>query len=196
MRTVELNAVIERLNQISASAHAYAYAPPVPHAAIHVTPPHYSRVMPPRSLVTQTSVLEPQFDLAPEQRPNFGYVAPSNNNVVAPVISGMIANPGRTHWKAEHVKYLDELMELAMLQLNRPLRISDFKAITEALHRRFRLDGGIVERGYNTVHSHATRKPSYNRLVQRVLPDIGFPDFVPKSVNRQQGGQDGMEGGQ
>jgi hypothetical protein len=28
-----------------------------------------------------------------------------------PVTLGMIANPGRTHWKAEHVKYLDELTD-------------------------------------------------------------------------------------
>jgi hypothetical protein len=138
MRTVELDAVLELQHMVNSEI-TYAYAAPVPQAVIQVTPPHYTRVMPPRSLVTQTSALEPQFDLAPEQRPNFGYVAPSSNNVVAPVISGMIANPGRTHWKAEHVKYLDELMELAMLQLNRPLRISDFKAITEALHRYFRV---------------------------------------------------------
>ena len=71
-----------------------------------------------------------------------------------------------------------ELMELAMLKVNRPLYPKDFKAITEALHRHFRANGGIPERGYNTVHSHATRRRAYSSLVQRVLPDIGFPDYV------------------
>jgi hypothetical protein len=65
-----------------------------------------------------------------------------------------------------------------LLKLNRPLLPKDFKAITEALHRHFRANGGITERGYNTIHSHATRRRAYSSLVQRVLPDIGFPDYV------------------
>jgi hypothetical protein len=99
MRTVELNAVLELQHMVNFEI-TYAYAAPVPQAVIQVAPPHYTRVMPPRSLVTQTSALEPQFDLEPEQRPNFGYLAPSYKNVTAPAISGMIANPGRTHWRA------------------------------------------------------------------------------------------------
>ena len=100
-------------------------------------------------------MLEPLFDLEPEERAGVTYIAPAT--------PGMVANPTRIRWKDEHVKYFYELMELAMLQLNRQLYVSDFKAITEALHRLFRVNGGIVERGYNTVHSFATRKPAYNR---------------------------------
>jgi hypothetical protein len=83
MRTVELNAVLELQHMVNFEI-TYAYAAPVPQAVIQVAPPHYTRVMPPRSLVNQTSALEPQFDLEPEQRPNFGYLAPSYKNVTAP----------------------------------------------------------------------------------------------------------------
>ncbi len=201
MRTVALGTLFEHLQHMAASAMFYAYGPPPPQAYVQgppqqlnnpVPPMYLTRVMPQRALVKQVSMLEPLFDLEPEERAGVNYIAPSHNNVVAPATPGMVANPTRTRWKDEHVAYLHELMELAMLQLNRQLYVSDFKAITEALHRRFRVNGGIPERGYNTVHSFATRKPAYNELVQRVLPDIGFPDFVYKSGNRQQGTQNDM----
>ncbi|KAF8848459.1 hypothetical protein BDZ45DRAFT_681207 [Acephala macrosclerotiorum] len=77
-------------------------------------------------------------------------------------------------------------MELAMLTLNRPLERRDFLAITEALHRQFR--GTSIhnipypERGYNTIHSYATRKQPYDTLVRRVLPDVSanMPQWVPR----------------
>ena len=201
MRTVALGTLFEHLQQMAAAAMFYAYGPPPPQAYVQgpaqqvnhpVRPLYLTRVMPQRALVKQVSTLEPLFDLDPEERAGVNYIEPSHNNVTAPATPGMVANPTRTRWKDEHVKYLYELMELAMLQLNRQLYVSDFKAITEALHRHFRVLGGIPERGYNTVHSFATRKPEYNRLVQRVLPDINFPDFVYKSGNRQQGTQNEM----
>ncbi len=160
----------------------YPYPPPKAQVRIPSAPQQIinrvPRVMPPRAPVTQISALEPLFDLEPEERVGVAYVVPSPNNVAFPVTPGMIANPRRTHWKREHTAYLDELMELAMLKLNRPLHIKDFKAITEALHRHFRTNGGIPERGYNTVHSYGTRKRGYHSLVQRVLPGIGFPEYV------------------
>lgn len=189
-----MNTLFDPLQQVAIAAMAYTYVPPEPQASIQVAPqqfnntvPHQStRVMPQRVIVKQLSPLEPLFDLEPEERAGVTYIVPSHNNVIAPTTPGMIPNPRRTHWKDEHAKYLDELMELALLKMNRPLYPVDFKAITEALHRHFRANGGIPERGYNTVHSFATRRPEYNSLVQRVLPDIGFPDFVRKPRNRRQ----------
>ena len=191
---------------------SYTYVPPPAQAPVLVAPqqinvvpqqinnlaPRQPRVMPPRATVRQESALEPLFDLEPEERVGVAYIVPSHNNVIAPTTPGMIPNPrpgGRTTWKAEHVEYLDELLELALLKLNRPLLPKDFKAITEALHRHFRTNGGITERGYNTVHSHATRRRAYSSLVQRVLPDIGFPDYVRfKPRTPPQENQNGIAG--
>jgi hypothetical protein len=144
--------------------------------------------MPQRARDTQADALELLFDLRAEERAGVTIYTPSYNNVNAPTSPGMIPVPanGRTNWKDEQVGYLYELIELAMLQMNRPLEHADFPAITEAFHRHFRAIGGIPDRGWNTVHSFATRKPEYHRLVQRVLPDVNFPDFVQKPRNRQQ----------
>lgn len=62
-----------------------------------------------------------------------------------------------------------------MLKVNRPLAFGDFRAITEALHRRFRgtWAGNVryVERGYNTVHSYATKGELYKTVLNEVFPE-------------------------
>lgn len=160
------------------AANAPQFTPHQPNAAPYQFIP---RAMPLRAIVTQNSALEPLFDLPPNQRAGISYVVPSPKNVLVPIHPGMNPVQRRERWKAEHVNYLYELMELAILKMNRPLQWVDFPAITEALHRHFRANGGIPERGYNAVHSFATRQRAYNDLVQRVLPDINFPDFVPRA---------------
>ncbi|KAI9055530.1 hypothetical protein LZ554_000478 [Drepanopeziza brunnea f. sp. 'monogermtubi'] len=69
----------------------------------------------------------------------------------------------------------DELLERALLVLNRPLRYGDFRAVTEALNRR--LEGtlgpnGRVYRpkGFNTVDSHVRKADWWSGFVARVLP--------------------------
>jgi hypothetical protein len=75
--------------------------------------------------------------------------------VVLAMATGFIKPPPALQTLHELLTEQMELMELAMLKMNRPLYSKDFKAITEALHRHFRANGGIPERGYNTVHSFA-----------------------------------------
>jgi hypothetical protein len=81
----------------------------------------------------------------------------------------------RSRWAYEHTQYLRQLIEFAMITLNRPVEYRDFPAITEALHRNFRgtTSGNIpyLERGYRTVHSHAIREEHYDALVRRMFPE-------------------------
>jgi hypothetical protein len=130
------------------------------------------RQMPPRSAVTNTRPLEYLFDLAADQRAGVQIVVPSREN------QPIVVQPGvpkrRSTWQQEHVDYLNELVELAMLILNRAVETKDFFSITEALHRKFRgtTIGNVAypERGYNSVHSFVTKKDTYAAFVRRVLP--------------------------
>jgi hypothetical protein len=130
------------------------------------------RQMPPRSAVTNTRPLEYLFDLAADQRASVQISVPSREN------RSIVVQPGvpkrRSTWQQEHVDYLNELVELAMLILNRALGTKDFIAITEALHRKFRgttiRNVAYPERGYNSVHSFVTKKDTYAAFVRRVLP--------------------------
>lgn len=141
------------------------------------------RVMPPRAEVTDPKALEYLFDLLPSMRAGVQYTKPTLLNY------GQAKPPGiqrRSRWQHEHVEYIHELMELAMLVLNRPLELRDFPAITEALHRKFQ--GTSIRsipyplRGYHTIHSYATRKQRYDTLLRHVLPEmcVGRPQWAPK----------------
>ena len=129
--------------------------------------------MPPRSQVINRRALSFLFDLPANQRAGVQIHPPSRFNPPIVVQHGQVKP--RLKWAPEHTKYLYELMELAMLTLNRPLKPQDFPAITEALHRKFQgtinVNIPYLERGYHTIHSYATRKQPYDELVRRVLPD-------------------------
>jgi hypothetical protein len=132
-----------------------------------------SIVMPPRARATNIKPLQLLFDLSAHQRAGVQVFRPSPFNPHIALLPGQIKR--RSKWAEEHTRYLYELMELAMLLLNRPLEHGDFPAITEALHRQFRgtFSGNVPYplRGYNTVHSYATKKQPYDNLLRRVLPD-------------------------
>jgi hypothetical protein len=151
-------------------------APPKPQYGQlqHIAPPQSQIVMPPRARTTNKSPLEFLFDLPAHQRADVRMIPPSEFNPPTALQPGQ-PKP-RFKWADVHTSYLYGLMELAMLTLNRPLEHRDFPAITEALHRQFRgtRTGNVpyMERGYNTVHSYATRKEPYDNLLRRVLPDM------------------------
>ncbi|KAH8787342.1 hypothetical protein F5882DRAFT_378080 [Hyaloscypha sp. PMI_1271] len=146
-----------------------------------------SIAMPPRARATNINPLQLLFDLSAHQRASVQVVRPSPFNPHIALLPGQIKR--RSKWAEEHTRYLYELMELAMLLLNRPLEHGDFPAITEALHRQFRgtFSGNVPYplRGYNTVHSYATRKEPYDNLLRRVLPDKAGNKTTFKPHNHQ-----------
>jgi hypothetical protein len=140
-------------------------------------PPHVRRVMPPRSQIIDSRSLQYLFDLPVNMRAGLQFRVPARSNYDVAQQNGQPRPQGiqrRSTWDPLHIDYLNELMELAMLTLNRRLEGRDFRAITEALHRRFRGTriGNVQypERGYNTIHSYVMKKPEYNTLLSRVLP--------------------------
>jgi hypothetical protein len=139
---------------------------------LHTAPPLSQIIMPPRARTTNKSPLQFLFDLPAHQRASVPIIPPSEFNPPIALQPGQIKP--RFGWADGHTSYLHQLMELAMLSLNRPLEHGDFPAITEARHRQFRgtRTGNVpyLERGYNTVHSYGTRKQSYDNLLRRVLP--------------------------
>jgi hypothetical protein len=141
---------------------------------------HIPRVMPPRACVTQKAHLHYKFDLPAHQRAAVNIIPPTVNNQRGPVIAGMNHSLGRDGWPDHYRKYLFELVELAMLVLNRKLKPNDFKAITEALHRHFQANGGIPVRGWKNVHCFATRQLEHHQIRARVFPDVTFPAFTPQ----------------
>ncbi|PVH87737.1 hypothetical protein DL98DRAFT_509935 [Cadophora sp. DSE1049] len=72
----------------------------------------------------------------------------------------------------EQATYFWSLVELATLLLGRKMRQGDFKAVTDAMHRRF--EGGVdyLRRGYNNFDSfakNADKKSKYNLLLLSIL---------------------------
>jgi hypothetical protein len=132
--------------------------------------------MPSRSLVTDNESLQDLFDLPVANRQDIQIVKPSHKNPTRPGTTR--GKTPRNSWAAAHQNYFFELMELAMLLLNRPLRFHDFEAITEALNREFR--GTIVEgiayaeRGVNPVNTYVMKgcKQRYDTLVRRLFPSV------------------------
>ncbi len=136
-------------------------------------PLNQSRVMPLRTQEVTTTALDLLFDLPEGQRAGIQVNKP-------PKASQKFGSGGAKHpqqkWDAAQDEYLKELMEVAMLQLNRRLAERDFAAITEAHNRKFRgtmsAETPFFERGWNTVHCHAIRAKGYEDFVRDVLPDL------------------------
>ncbi|KAE8446770.1 hypothetical protein EG329_011675 [Mollisiaceae sp. DMI_Dod_QoI] len=126
------------------------------------------RVMPPRARVVYIDRLPMLFDVPVHQRATIQVILPKNKN--EPHKLRPNGRNTRSRWTGEHTRYLDELIWLGMLMLNRPLMIKDFQAVTEALHRRFRGTPDYPIRGINTIHSYVTRRLGYHDFVNRVLP--------------------------
>ncbi|KAE9369696.1 hypothetical protein N431DRAFT_469583 [Stipitochalara longipes BDJ] len=112
------------------------------------------------------------FDLPQHQRAGVKATPPRRFN--PPIKKQADGKKTRAAWATEHTIYLFDLMEKAMSLLSRPLEHGDFRAITEALHRRFRgtSSGGVryFERGWNTVHTAVIKNKRYEELKKRVLP--------------------------
>ena len=87
--------------------------------------------------------------------------------------SQLVSGP-RIPWEDAHKVCAWELVQFAMLSVNRELRRWEFKVITESLHRSFQ---GITNakgemypfRAFNTVHSMVVKHPAYRAFVQAVL---------------------------
>ncbi len=148
--------------------------PSIPNDKSLLPPPQLPpRVMPPRSQNTNTDYLPLLFDLPEDERANLQVSKPPATDRA---LNGEEKNPGRHSrimWPPVQIDYLNELMELAMLILNRPLRQHDFPAIAEAMNRRFRGTGidGVAyrERGFQTVYARAMRMSGYKKFVERIL---------------------------
>lgn len=87
--------------------------------------------------------------------------------------SGKISDNVRvsTSWDPQQRLYLQELVWMAMLLLNREPSNAEFKKpIADAMHRRFQGTLGHILKGYNTLHSEIVKKPGWPDFKAFVLP--------------------------
>jgi hypothetical protein len=149
-------------------------------ASMAAAPPQPARHMPPRAAVRNNNALAYGFDLPPALRAMTSFQAPLSHNYFLNAAGQQIAHtshtrPHRSTWQEDHKVYAWELVQFAMLQLNRPVERRDFPAITEAIHRVFQ---GTVNatgeeyplRGFNTVHSMVTKHPGWAEFCRYLLP--------------------------
>ena len=140
------------------------------------SPPVPTRTMPPRAAKINEKELEYGFDLPQTARAGMSFHLPLIHNYCfdANGQNQLLSGP-RIPWEDVHKIYAWELVQFAMLSVNREIRRSEFKVITEALHRRFQgttnAKGEMYPfRGFNTVHSTVVKHPAYRAFVQAVLP--------------------------
>ncbi|PVH69322.1 hypothetical protein DL98DRAFT_625549 [Cadophora sp. DSE1049] len=139
-------------------------------------PPVPTRVMPPRAVQTDKRALQYGFDLPEAARAQMTFHEPHIHNHYFDANGRMqLLSGSRIPWEDSHKIYAWELVQFAMLSLNRELRHSEFKVITEALHRNFQgtrnAKGELYPfRGFNTVHSMVVKHPAYKAFVRAILP--------------------------
>ena len=154
--------------QAAAAQVAHACSPLVPSAPANAAPP---------TSPIYASVLPFGFDIVPDARLGVQYIEPVLNAPPAP--AGV--KKTRATWLPQHNAHLFYLLETAVRFLNRKLKQSDYKAVTEALHRQFRgtMNGpaAYTERGYNSVHSYVvkTRKVELAAIESRIFPEPAAP---------------------
>ncbi|KUJ24685.1 uncharacterized protein LY89DRAFT_727703 [Mollisia scopiformis] len=172
LRTVEKDVALQQAQVLQPQPQPLQAAPPPRLANQHFpanrgfsTGPT-NRAMPARARVTTAKKLPYLFDIPASQQAGIQVITPSQSNPVVRIVNGKRM---RARWTNEHTQYLDELIWLGMLLTNRRLEVRDFQAVTEALHRRFRGTPDYTIRGWNTVHSYATRRPTYPKFVNHVL---------------------------
>ena len=140
------------------------------------SPPVPTRLIPPRAAKIVERELQYGFDLSQTARAGLNFHVPLTHNYYFDANGQRESLSGpRIPWEDSHKIYAWELVQFAMLSVNRELRRSEFKVITEALHRRFQgtknAKGELYPfRGYNTVHSMVVKHPAYRAFVQSVLP--------------------------
>jgi hypothetical protein len=130
------------------------------------------RVMPPRAAVVDSGRLQYGFDLPAAQRAALNPITPSSRGVTEQIqaVPGQVRTISRRFaWPPAHKRYLDELVWLAALQLNRGPAHGEYKAIAEALHRRFQGDANYHIRSYNAIHTTVVKRPGYEQFLQRIL---------------------------
>ncbi|EKD21407.1 uncharacterized protein L3040_000558 [Drepanopeziza brunnea f. sp. 'multigermtubi'] len=148
-----------------------AQVPTEPHPP-QMTPTYDSpHPMPSRATIVTKATLPYLYDLPAHLRAE----ARATMIEPAPQKPGESSQDCRQRLDAAQRLVRDELLERALLVLNRPLRYGDFRAVTEALNRR--LEGtlgpnGRVYRpkGFNTVDSHVRKADWWSGFVARVLP--------------------------
>ncbi len=124
------------------------------------------------------AALEPFFDLPESYRHGLQYTIPPRENMYPPQVATS-SKPPKHRMTLVQDKCFFALVEAAVRILGRRLKSGDFKAITEAFHRYCPPADGAVYRGYNTLHSTATKRNArYEELVKHLL------EGVPKTEER------------